>query len=619
MAINVRRKKIRFQPDPNRFITRFYKPGDDQRARVLIKRVLELPEEDVNKMFNQVLQNFSRRHRNITRIFEMHFDNIRPLFDELDTAPDTLSLKRKLLVGAYFSMEYSIESVAFFNPSMVLDPDQTNLNNKGDKRIIVSFRATGEGHISSIVFRSGVIDADNNIQFIPPGSLVEVPETIQRHQYDKKVFLRKLKEMNIQQDVVDMVMTKLGSTFTYGELQKAIAECEQSGPLSFSGENMLQAINWVADSHYEITFSVDTAVSERVIYPISFTESSGIEDARFVRFVEDNGEVTYYATYTAFNGFAILPKLLETKDFFHFKISPIHGEYAQNRGMALFPRKVKGKYVMASRYDGMNNYIMFSEEINLWRNVTRLEIPSYPWEYVQMGNCGSPIETEKGWLMLTHGVGPMRNYCIGAALLDLDDPIRVIAHMKEPLMVPNVEERIGNVPNVLYSCGAMINNNELIIPYAIADTYSSFATVSLDELFDELFKSSVKPVKVAEPEARHSILVVDDEPIIRKFVTHLLNEEGYDVELASDGAEALLSIGAKRFDVILMDVNMPTLDGFQLMKIMKNKNIDTPVIVLSGDDKEDLESQGLQLDAVGFLNKPINPVLLLEKVKDLIE
>lgn len=273
---------------------------------------------------------------------------------------------------------------------------------------------------------------------------------------------------------------------------------------------------------------------------------------------------------------------------------------------------------MASRYDGVNNYIMCSDDIKLWRHVTRIEKPIYPWEFVQIGNCGSPLETEKGWLLITHGVGPVRSYCLGAILLDLEKPTRVIAHLKEPLLVPNEEEREGYVPNVVYSCGSIIHNNEIVIPYAMSDTASTYASIPLDELLAELMKSDSRRTKKMESNGNISILVVDDEPLIQKLITRILTDEEYDVEVASDGADALMAIAGKRFDLILLDINMPTLDGFKLMEIMKKKNIKTPVIVLSGDDKEELKRKGLN-SAAGFIQKPVDVELLLSEVKKLIK
>jgi len=292
--------------------------------------------------------------------------------------------------------------------------------------------------------------------------------------------------MHIHKDVIGMVMDRLGDTFIYGELQASIAETLKNIEITPSKKKAIQSMSWLADSHYEVTFSLDTSISERVIFPISYTEIKGIEDARFVRFIDDDGCVTYYATYTAYNGFAILPKLLETKDFYHFRILPLNGEYVQNKGLALFPKKINGKYVMISRIDGVNNYIMFSDNINLWRNAKKIQEPKHPWEFIQVGNCGSPIETDKGWLLITHAVGPMRRYSLGAILLDLEDPTKVIGRLRKPLLMPNDEEREGYVPNVVYSCGSIIHNNELIIPYAMADFASSFASVPLNELLDEL-------------------------------------------------------------------------------------------------------------------------------------
>ena len=488
MSLTVTRKPNRFYPDFKRVIARFFVPGingNPDRAQSVIQKVISMSDDDVNLTLNQILRDFSKRHRNITKTFENHFNNVKGIVKKVNGDLKSLSLKRKLLVGSYFTMEYSIESAAFFNPSIVEDPDQTDLE-EGQKRIIVSFRATGEGHISSIVFRRGIIDKNNNLNFAQPGKLVDIPEVVKRHVYNKNAFLKKLDEMNIHKDVVGMVMNRLGDTFIYGELQASIAETQKNIEITPTTKKVIQSMSWLANSHYEVTFSLDTAISERVIFPVSYTESSGIEDARFVKFVDEDGGITYYATYTAYNGFAILPKLLETKDFYNFRIMPLNGEYVQNKGLALFPRKINGKYAMISRIDGVNNYIMFSDKINLWQNAKKIQEPKYTWEFIQIGNCGSPIETEKGWLLITHAVGPMRRYSLGAVLLDLEDPTKVIGQLRKPLLMPNDEEREGYVPNVVYSCGSIIHNNELIIPYAMADFASTFASVPLNELLDEL-------------------------------------------------------------------------------------------------------------------------------------
>ena len=495
MAFNVNRKEIRFYPNSKRVIARLFMPGNKKRTKSIIKKILNLSESEVKTNLNQILINFSQRHRNITRIFLKHFEELKYIMEEMDVETEQLSNEIILLIGAYFTMEYSIESAAFFNPSIIEDPDQSSLL-PGEKRVIVSFRATGEGHISSIAFRSGIIDNNNNLFFKDTSKLVDIPEAIKKHIYEKKLFLEKLAEMKLDRAVVETVMGSLNENFTYGELQEVIDNCKKDKQLTPYQKNVCSDIKWLANSHYEITFSLDTALSERVIYPISSSEKNGIEDARFVKFTDDNGKITYYGTYTAYNGETILPKLIETEDFYHFKIMPINGKYAQNKGIALFPKRINGKYVMLSRTDGINNYIMMSDDIHLWQKAELIQEPLYPWEFIQVGNCGSPIETDQGWLLLTHGVGPMRRYCIGAVLLDLNDPTKVLAQTSEPLLSPNDEEREGYVPNVVYSCGGMVHNNELIIPYAMADYSSTFATIPLDELFENMtYNYSVEKYK----------------------------------------------------------------------------------------------------------------------------
>lgn len=484
MSVSVKRKSIVFYPDPKRIIARFYYTGDDNAIEI-IKKVLQLSSETVFNELRQVLRDFSIRHRQITKVFETNFNNVQHLLKKLEIEPESLSKELKLLIGSYFTQEYSIEAAAYFNPSIIEHPDQYGLK-LGEKRIIISFRATGEGHISSIVFRQGIIDQNNDFHFTEPGQLDEVPEHVKRTVYNKQDFIKKLDEMNIHKNIVTQVLDKLNDEFQYGELQESVTETLKDITLTPTKRKVIEEIFWVADSHYEITFSLDTSLSERVIFPVSKSESNGIEDARFVRFTGENDEITYYATYTAYNGYAILPKLLLTKDFYYFKVCPLKGEYAQNKDMALFPRKIRGKYVMVGRYDGVNNYIMFSDKINLWTDAKLLQQPTFPWEFIQIGNSGSPIETKEGWLLITHGVGPMRRYCLGAILLDLENPEKVIGHLRYPLMIPNEKEREGYVPNVIYSCGSIIHNNEIIIPYGMSDYASSFATIPIDELLHEL-------------------------------------------------------------------------------------------------------------------------------------
>jgi predicted GH43/DUF377 family glycosyl hydrolase len=529
MQVTVNRKKQVFSPDSTRVIARFLYL-DDQRSADIIRKVLAMPEKEVRIAVSQLLRGYSRRHRNISLIFEKHFDRLAPIFDKIEVNEEDLSMSQKALVGSYFTMEYSIESAAFFNPSIVEHPDQSELRSD-EKRVIFSFRATGEGHISSVVFRSGILDKHNNLTIEPVGKMLAEADKIIRNTYNKEKFREKLYEIQEHSVVVappvlevvevqmpekiistaisekkdemqekikeitpDFILDKLGDTFTYGELMKNLGIAIKDTQLNEGHIKIINQMMWLASSHYEIHFSIDSAISERVIFPISATEQRGIEDARFVKFTDDNGEITYYATYTAYDGIAILPKLISTKDFYDFKILPINGEIAQNKGMALFPRKIKGKYAMLCRIDGVNNYIAFSDNINIWRSAKIIQKPVFPWELVQIGNSGSPIETSEGWLVITHAVGSMREYTLSASLYDLENPELMIGRLNEPLMVPNEEEREGYVPNVIYSCGSMVHNEDLIIPYAMSDHASSYATVNLSELLDVL-KASGSPEK----------------------------------------------------------------------------------------------------------------------------
>ncbi len=467
-------------PDPRRVIIRYFDNGID-RTIALVERITGMPDDEASAALMQTLREFSKRHRNITHVFNNHFLKVKAQMDHLKIPLGGLTEDKRLLLGAYFSLEYSIESAAFFNPSMIESPDQTGLE-RGSKRIIVSFRATGEGHISSIVFHSGVIDKNGLMHFERPGRYVEEAEMVKRHKYKKKSFSSKLVEMNLPHEIVTSVMDRLGDEFIYGELLAAVSQTVEENNNSAEKRQAIEEIVWLADSHYEVKFSRDTDISERVIFPVSFTERKGIEDARFVKFTDDDGSAVYYATYTAYDGNTILPKLIQTRDFCHFTIRPLHGHGAQNKNLALFPRKVNGKFAMLSRIDGINSYIGFSDKINLWDEPILLQAPKHYWEFIQIGNCGSPIETIDGWLVLTHGVGPVRQYCLSAILLDLDDPSRVIGHLSHPLLVPNTEEREGYVPNVVYSCGAMLHNDELIIPYGLSDTGAGFASVNINEL-----------------------------------------------------------------------------------------------------------------------------------------
>lgn len=474
--LHVKRKKTKIQRDTSRVITRTHFPEEISRIPKIIDRVLSLTENQAVELLEKINLDFFDRHKDIRRVLKQHFDEA----SEYLSHTEPLSETKKMLIGAYFTLEYSVESAALFNPSIVPHPDQTNVP-RGSLRFILSLRSVGEGHISSISFRSGIIENNNSFMFDSISEFVETP-VIQRDPiYNHRLFQLKLNELNAGNETNTRVLEQLPDEFTYNDLNKSIGALLSNTDFECNDE-AIKIIYWLADSNYEIIFHTDHRISERVIFPVSKNESRGIEDARFVQFFHDNGEVIYYATYTAYNGFTILPQLIETKDFITFNIITLNGKAVHNKGMALFPRMINGKFVMLSRQDGENNHIMFSDHLHFWQESKIIQEPELPWEFIQIGNCGSPLETSEGWLVLTHGVGPMRQYSIGAMLLDLENPAKIIARLEEPLLTPEEEEREGYVPNVVYTCGALIHNNTLVIPYAMSDIMSGIATVSVSEL-----------------------------------------------------------------------------------------------------------------------------------------
>ena len=478
--LKIERKENKIIGDTSRVITLLHLPDGRYRISKIIQRIMHLSETAAKNLITQIMIDFSRRHEDIGHIFERHLNEVKNYIP-----PDAmLSDVQRALIGAYFTKEYAVESAALFNPSIVPHPDQSHLN-EGSLRFVMSLRATGEGHVSSIVFRSGVLDRHNRFIFDPTSDFAETPDLQLDPVYKRDLFQRKLNEMGASDKITVYILNQMPEDFTYNELIEKIWILREKPQFSETTQNRtFEIIRWLADSNYEVEFHADHRISERVIFPVSKNEIRGIEDARFVQFFNDNGEVVYFATYTAYNGITILPQLIETKDFIKFKILTLNGKAVQNKGMALFPRKIGGRYTMLSRQDGENNHIMFSDNIHFWQKSQIIQEPEYPWEFIQIGNCGSPLETDKGWIVLTHGVGPMRQYCIGAMLLDLEEPSKVIARLDEPLLAPHEEERDGYVPNVVYSCGAIIHNNKLIIPYAMSDMNSGIAAVEVRELFN---------------------------------------------------------------------------------------------------------------------------------------
>lgn len=487
MRVPVIRKNIKFLPDCSRVVARYFMNGDS-RTQKMVSHIMVLSEKQVQETLEHTLRQFARRHRNISQTFFRHCEKIRGLIEAMQINYDQLSDERKMLIGSYCTMEYAIESAAFFNPSMVEDFDQSDLQN-GEKRVIISFRATGEGHISSIVFRRGILDKNNDLQVMKIGNNIDKAEVVHKTLYSKERFLVKLAEMHTSDQYSAQIMGELPDQFEYSTLKNILNKALSDQTILQEKRTALEEVLWLADSFYDLQFKHDSDITERVIFPISDSESRGIEDARFVRFLDDDGSDRIIATYTAYNGHAILPKLISTKDFYNFRVVPLYGAGAQNKNLALFPRKIKGKYAMLSRIDGVNNYIMYSDRRTQWDNPIILQEPRFSWEFTQIGNCGSPLWTKEGWLVITHGVGAMRRYCLGASLLDLDDPSKEIGRLKEPLLAPLEGEREGYVPNVVYSCGSIIHNNSLILPYAVSDYSSTYGVVDLEELLDALKKS----------------------------------------------------------------------------------------------------------------------------------
>ncbi len=484
--IRIRRHEVTLLPESARVIIRPFIPTETYRITTIIGRALALTEEEVDRQLCGVLNEFDDRHFDVASILQGHFEKVRKYV----FTHRPLSEARQLLIGALFSGEYALESAAIFNPSMVLHPDQSHAP-PGGIRFVMSLRATGEGHISSIEFRAGTISEKGHIELDPVSRYVTAPNIIPDPSYEKKSFQTKLREMGFGDHHAEAVMAPLGDRFTRSDLNKSVGTVRhETQPATHDLVRTLESIQWLADSNYELRFPETLAISERIIFPVSPNESNGIEDARFVRFTDDDGSVTYYATYTAYNGRHILPQLIITEDFLHFRVLTLNGDAVQNKGMALFPRRIHGRYAMLSRQDDENILIMFSHSPHHWSDPKIIYRPAAMWESVKVGNCGSPIETEAGWLVITHGVGPMRKYCIGAMLLDLDNPAKVIGRLPEPLLRPEGTEREGYVPNVVYSCGSLLHAREVILPFAVSDRASAIASVSLDDLLDALTRNT---------------------------------------------------------------------------------------------------------------------------------
>jgi predicted GH43/DUF377 family glycosyl hydrolase len=477
--IDVTRSSVTLDPDRTHVLARPFRVSNGQRSVKITARVMALPENEVHNLLEKLRAEFGGRQQQIDEFFRRRFDQVSTYL----LNGQKLSEERKLLLGGYFTHEYSLEAAALFNPSMVPHPDQSNVP-PGSLRFILSLRATAEGHISSIAFRGGIMDAGGNVTMDVPSHYSLEPMQEPNSNFEKPLFERKLQELRLMGAFNWDVLNGLGDVFTMEELRASIKRAAKQIPeyAQKTTKGIAEETLMLAQSNYQVQFKPESDLSERVLFPVSPSQSNGIEDARFVHFQQEDGSRIYYATYTAYDGRIILPQFLETSDFLHFKFITLNGPAIENKGMALFPRKVNGLYAMLGRQDGENIYVMFSDHLHFWHEMQLILEPRFSWEFIQLGNCGSPIETEAGWLVISHGVGPMRTYCIGAFLLDRDDPTKVIGRLPEPLIRPNINERDGYVPNVVYSCGCLVHGRLLIIPYGISDYATTFATVPLEQV-----------------------------------------------------------------------------------------------------------------------------------------
>ena len=474
------RSAVRISPQPSRVIAKLFVPGEEvpeneSRTAAVIARVLSLDEYQVEEVLTRTFDSFGGRHRDLRGIFADHFETISHRIRH----GEEVSERRQLLIGSYFTHEYSIEGAALCNPSMVAHPDQSGLADD-QTRFVLSARAIGEGHLSCIELRTGVVGPGTRIE-VDPITPVTSLGRVGPADYDRRLFESLLSEHADDDEVAAFLHRHLPARFSAEDLDHILRNLPDGLTPRQGTHRTIELIQWIAASTYDLEFPPDTLLSERVLWPTGPTERRGMEDARFVQFT-DGGDLSYYATYTAFDGSTVVPQRLHTKDFQLFHVTQFSGPAAANKGMALFPRKVGGRYLALSRWDRENTSITSSPDNQTWTVAHTIQTPARTWELTQIGNCGSPIETEQGWLVLTHGVGPMRTYSIGAILLDLEHPERLIASLEDPLISPDAQERDGYVPNVVYSCGAMRHRDTLVIPYGISDNEIGFATVPIPEL-----------------------------------------------------------------------------------------------------------------------------------------
>ena len=483
--LKILRPEVSIRPDPRRVVARPFIPGfvgtldalGGSRVDQIVERILGLSADEVAEQLAQARALFAHRHRDIEDLWEANFVEALPHSHRMHSVEGDL----RLLIGAYFTQEYSFEAAALCNPSIVADPTWTG---EGPLRFVMSARAIGEGHISSIEFRTGTATEAGEVMFEDVGSLVATGRRTSV-MYQKVSFLARLEELGADPNIADEILGQLPERFTSNDLAVVLPNLDASSSYAASAFETIRLIHWLASSNYRLEF-VNGPLSERLIFPAGPSDSHGMEDARFVRFVDDDGSSTYYATYTAYDGFQILPQLIETCDFLGFDITTLSGRSARNKGLALFPLKIEGSYAALSRHDRERLYLSYTDDIRVWDDSELIYVPRAGWEVVQVGNCGSPIETEEGWLVITHGVGPMRRYCLGAVLLDRKDPTQVLGRLPRPLLEPGESERNGYVPNVVYSCGGLVHGENLVLPFGVADHSIGMAIIPLGDLMEEM-------------------------------------------------------------------------------------------------------------------------------------
>jgi len=475
--MKVKRSNIQIKANPKRVIINFLDLGintnNTSRVNRLIDSVLSIPENELETLYEEIKRNFAFRHRNFEYYLKLNFKKVQTGL----SSDVVISEIRSLVMGAYFSKEYSIQSAALFNPSMVAHPNQDGLK-QGEKRFIISLRSVGEGHISSIEFRSGVVDKDGSIRLDKETGFASCSEKDLNKIYFKSNIL---KNTMILKDFDQSILEVFEEKFNYDDYLKE----ERSNAFSTFDKATQEQLFHILDTNYDVYTDKEAPICERIIFPNAIGESMGMEDVRFVVFTE-NGKTEYIGTYTAYNGHKISPQLILTKDFIHFKARSMYGAAVSDKGMALFPEKINGKYAMIGRQGGENITIMYSDDLFIWDDYKIIMRPQDIWGYVQLGNSGSPLKTKHGWLLITHAVGSMRKYVLGAILLDLEDPSKIIKKLNKPLLSPNEEEREGYVPNVVYSCGSMIHKENLILPYAMSDSASTFATINMEDIIAEM-------------------------------------------------------------------------------------------------------------------------------------